>query len=55
MKEEIEVLKQKLKDAQEYINFVYVFKQTIEGKLNKTIWGEELLDILKYDDLEREE
>ncbi|MCI9585245.1 MAG: hypothetical protein HFH45_01245 [Bacilli bacterium] len=44
---EKEDLQQRINDAIDYINFLVIFNQIINGKFNKTIWGEELLEILK--------
>lgn len=50
--EEIERLKNTLKDIEEYINFLVIFNQTINGKFSETIWGEEILDFIKGSDEE---
>ena len=44
--EEVKMLKEKLKDAEEYIKFLVIFNQTINGKFSETIWGQELLEIV---------
>lgn len=36
-------------DAMDYINFLVIFNENINGKFNETIWGEELLEILGGD------
>lgn len=35
--------------AMDYINFLVIFNENINGKFNETIWGEELLEILGGD------
>ena len=39
----------KLKKIEEYINFLVIFEPNI-GRFNKTIWGEEILSIIKGDE-----
>ena len=50
--EEIERLKNTLKDIEEYINFLVIFNQPINGKFSETIWGQEILDFIKGSDEE---
>lgn len=37
----------KIDSAIDYINFLFIFNQTINGRFNQTTWGQELLEILK--------
>ena len=40
-----EVKKQKY-DVVEYINFLYIINQNINGKFSDTLWGKEILELL---------
>ena len=46
-----EVKKQK-DDVVEYINFLYIINQNINGKFSDTLWGQEILELLGEIDIE---
>lgn len=49
-RKEIERLNNIIKDIEEYINFLVIFNQTINGRFSETIWGQEILSFIKDSD-----
>ena len=48
-KKEIVKLKQNLNDIKDYVNFLVIFNQTINGKFSETQWGKDILDLIEGD------
>lgn len=44
---EISKLRSSLYNILEYVNFLVLFNQTINGRFAETPWGEEILDFVK--------
>lgn len=40
-------LREIIDDIKEYVNYLVIFNQTINGKFSETQWGEDILDLLK--------
>ena len=48
-KQEIERLNNIINDIKEYVNFLVIFNQTINGKFSETQWGQDILDLIGSD------
>ena len=46
---EIERLNNIIKDIKDYINFLVIYNQTINGKFSETQWGEDILGLIGSD------
>ena len=40
-------LREIIDDIKEYVNYLVIFNQTINGKFSETQWGEDILSLLK--------
>lgn len=38
-----------INDIKEYVNFLVIFNQTINGKFSETQWGQDILDLIGSD------
>ena len=47
--EEIERLNNIINDIKDYVSFLVIFNQTIDGKFSETQWGQDLLDLIGSD------
>lgn len=52
LKNKVEELSNTLKDIEEYVNFLVIFDQTINGKFSETVWGQEILSFINENDKE---
>lgn len=43
----IERLNNIINEVKDYVNFLILFNQTINGKFSETVWGREILDLLE--------
>lgn len=46
LENENQQLKKQKEDVVEYINFLVIFNQNINGKFSDTLWGQEILELL---------
>ena len=43
-------LREIIDNIKEYVNYLVIFNQTINGKFSETQWGEDILDLLRGED-----
>lgn len=48
---ELKQLKKQKDDVVEYIKFLYIINQNINGKFSDTLWGQEILELLGETDV----
>ena len=47
LKEELQRKDNIIKDIKEYVNYLVIFNQTINGKFSETQWGQEILELIE--------
>ena len=50
LKNEVNKLNNKIKDIKDYVNFLVIINQTINGKFSETQWGKDILDLIGDND-----
>lgn len=45
-REENNKLQQIINDIKEYVNFLVIYNQTIDGKFSETEWGQDILGLI---------